>query len=697
MLKDSKGQEIPGISITSETKGKSPDPTEYISEYKSFSDMQDKVLQSSLRSLKAALANPKTLEGVGTNYPQVKVRLENLKPNVSTEDFVRAVLADAEGEAFLAKQVKAIYPQWAKAFGMSENNTAFKKGSEVETKESNSTSLAVESETANPKRERWEQVSQEIEHITDATGRGIDEGIKETVVAFNVNEIPTSQSCEGHEEVEGGHRPWPWVEVAASDEPEERFVGENEAFVKAATENNVPLDELKKGHPEDIYWKLREEVSKNPLTPEYQAWEQKNRELHSNVNELLAEFYKTRKAEAGIKLEVEDTEGGSFEIGSEKEMLNRFLSDELTDEEKRSLLEKLPARRKEMQDFTEFLRNRFLGSEAENRESRENPIETLQSSSLETIKKYDLAQLLLDRKQATQLGSFDVIESDEHRKQLEREMGEEYRAATELLQKLGLKFQGEPPKEDNGIYGFSLTIAKTEENLNKAVEADKAGKDKEYGVLMGYPKTAVEAYQTEEAYDLETELPKDELEKLEEEGVLAFLEFMPSKSHWKEELDFVRETQKEIKEKASELHDEIIEARRKQREESREYDIPADAQMLVEYAKAQFGRFAESDSKSFKELWTDADQDHFKQYMDVSIRTMLKDASGAEAGEDRVKDLCRTTEEKIILQRLMTESGSAMSLEEFDKQPFSKAVRETLGINVEETEGNYYKHFERTQ
>lgn len=130
-LKDSGGKEIPGISLTSETKGKSSDPSEVNSEYKSFSDMQDKVLQSSLRSLKAALRNPKTLEGMHANYPRVKERLARLKPNASQEDFVRAVVSDTEGEEFLVKQLKSIYPQWAKAFGMSGKNVAFKDGGEL--------------------------------------------------------------------------------------------------------------------------------------------------------------------------------------------------------------------------------------------------------------------------------------------------------------------------------------------------------------------------------------------------------------------------------------------------------------------------------------------------------------------------------------------------------------------------------------
>ena len=36
-----------------------------------------------------------------------------------------------------------------------------------------------------------------------------------------------------------------------------------------------------------------------------------------------------------------------------------------------------------------------------------------------------------------------------------------------------------------------------------------------------------------------------------------------------------------------------------------------------------------------------------------------------------------------------------MSLEEFDKQPFSKVARESLGVNVEEVDKDYFQHFNR--
>lgn len=126
-LADSQGQEIPGVTITSETKGRSPDPAQFAGEYKSFSDMQSKVVESSFRSLITALKNPKTLEGMSAKYPTMKENLAKLPPNASQEDYLRGILADPNGEAFLTKNLQAIYPQWAKAFGMKERNISFKE------------------------------------------------------------------------------------------------------------------------------------------------------------------------------------------------------------------------------------------------------------------------------------------------------------------------------------------------------------------------------------------------------------------------------------------------------------------------------------------------------------------------------------------------------------------------------------------
>lgn len=414
----------------------------------------------------------------------------------------------------------------------------------------------------------WEDKLKEIETWIDGEGRGLDPGIKETVAGFNLNGISTSQSCEGHADRTGGQRPWPWVEISALNEPPERFVGEGQIFEEAARVHGVSLEQLKKGIPEDVYWEARKKAVENDETPEYKEWEKKNALLREKAAFLLQEFYRDRQVPENIELVIDAGESGEFEIHSRENLTNKFVSRELNESELDALIKKLPERQAEMSAFAQFLKKRHFEGDRESLESGKNSLEALESSSIGTLNKFDLAQLLLGLREAVQLGDYDVIESDEHRKKLEIETGEEYRTISELLNKLELPFHGEPPKEDNGIYGFSLLIGKDEENLAKVIKADITKNDKEFGALMGYPKTAVDAYRTGNAFDLRAELSGAELGKLEQEEVLAFLEFMPSKQHWQEELDYVRAMQKTLKEKSPRLYHEIIEWRKKESREN---------------------------------------------------------------------------------------------------------------------------------
>lgn len=62
------------------------------------------------------------------------------------------------------------------------------------------------------KEKKWQNATAEINKITDALGKGIDEGVKETVIALNVLGINTTQSCEGH--LDWGISA-PWVDIGA--------------------------------------------------------------------------------------------------------------------------------------------------------------------------------------------------------------------------------------------------------------------------------------------------------------------------------------------------------------------------------------------------------------------------------------------------------------------------------------------------
>lgn len=181
------------------------------------------------------------------------------------------------------------------------------------------------------------------------------------MAVFNLSGLPTTASCEGHNEI-GEHRPWPWVEIGAPDEPEERFVGQKELFEKTAQQQNVSLEKLKRGEPEDLYWALQREIIKNPETPEYLLWQERNRKLQEEAEKLLQEFYEKRKVDEDVRLSTGGSSGSNFDISSEhdREIMLKLLDQSFTEAEKQSLLQKLPARKKEMRDFTEFLKGKFL-------------------------------------------------------------------------------------------------------------------------------------------------------------------------------------------------------------------------------------------------------------------------------------------------------------------------------------------------
>ncbi len=125
-LEDNNKRPIPGIRMTSETKGKSPDPQEINKSYSSFSDMQSKIITSSLKSIINQLNKPDVLNMVSSHYPSLGKRLSGVPANISLREYIGIILEDDEGKTFLSKNLEKIYPQWSQSFGMSDN-ISFKK------------------------------------------------------------------------------------------------------------------------------------------------------------------------------------------------------------------------------------------------------------------------------------------------------------------------------------------------------------------------------------------------------------------------------------------------------------------------------------------------------------------------------------------------------------------------------------------
>ena len=164
----------------------------------------------------------------------------------------------------------------------------------------------------------WEQSRLETDKITDGLGLGIDEKIKEAVTALKVHEFSTSQSCEGHihegtdEEQKHGVA-YPWVEIYA---------------------------------PEPEGWEEDEQKKK--------TWIEKNIRQQERMKELVDEFYNGRETPSDARL-VFHTIGifGGFRIQSSGAENTRAFPPE-------KQKEKLELYRKEMNDFTQFLKTKHF-------------------------------------------------------------------------------------------------------------------------------------------------------------------------------------------------------------------------------------------------------------------------------------------------------------------------------------------------
>lgn len=208
----------------------------------------------------------------------------------------------------------------------------------------------------------WERVKNEIEATADMLGHGVDDGIRETVIALNVSGLPTSSSCEGHI---GRGFLLPWVQVSAPDEPEERFEGESDLARNIAEEYDITEEDVRRAHNEDAWKEWRLTIAKGDAeeTAAYKEWRKKNNKLRERATMLLREFYRDHVPDEGTKLVIDGEAGGSFRIHPESEYAS-FQSppdaaNREDDETKkyRALQEKT---RKEVGLFTKSLREKYF-------------------------------------------------------------------------------------------------------------------------------------------------------------------------------------------------------------------------------------------------------------------------------------------------------------------------------------------------
>ena len=208
------------------------------------------------------------------------------------------------------------------------------------------------------KETRIQDVEKQVDETADNLNMPIDEGIKETVVAFNIWNFPTSASCEGHTE-EG--IPAPWINVMALNKPEERYVNEEEVYRKTAEKYNISVEDVKRSINHDAWVEAVKELSKNDETEEYKNWYKKNKDLMEKAEDLLNEFYANREVESSVKLQIrKEAEGFRVHNGGEDYVPIVEHRKKLSKEEEKALATRIVKYRVEMNDFAKFLKDKFL-------------------------------------------------------------------------------------------------------------------------------------------------------------------------------------------------------------------------------------------------------------------------------------------------------------------------------------------------
>jgi len=204
----------------------------------------------------------------------------------------------------------------------------------------------------------WERRQEEIEHTADSLGEPIDERIKKTVVALNVSGLPTSASCEGHIDFSTGA---PWVDIEAPGQPKWRFVGEEQVFQGVAEKYGVSIEDVRRA----LHYEARKEAARKTSgeeTEKYKQWRERNKELAEKMSRLLEEFYKEREVAPGVRLTISEWGEGGFRVNN-GEQEDKFAPKEFSKEEKGRRAQLLPRYQQEMEEFTEFLRQKYFSEQ----------------------------------------------------------------------------------------------------------------------------------------------------------------------------------------------------------------------------------------------------------------------------------------------------------------------------------------------
>ena len=212
------------------------------------------------------------------------------------------------------------------------------------------------------KQEKWDETLKSLENTTDRMGKPIDNGIKETVIAFMANDFPTQSSCEGHVEKRSGKRIKisPYIDVGV-EEPKSRFIGEGQIREEIASKHGVDAQDLERNEgARNDFWEYIS--ANNPQeTSEYIAAREANQKMEQEVRSLLDDFYgETPSENRKVRIPKTLTDDGSFRVTTTPENGRK---DEIGLFQIRGAKKELRQEQSDFSDCAKFMKDRYFGGE----------------------------------------------------------------------------------------------------------------------------------------------------------------------------------------------------------------------------------------------------------------------------------------------------------------------------------------------
>ncbi len=212
--------------------------------------------------------------------------------------------------------------------------------------------MSSEEKAPNEKDNIWQEKLNNLEYIVDRLGRHIDPEIKETLVAFDLNNFPTDGSCGGH--LEESRIRFPYITGEAEGKPIYSRIGEEKVSTELAAKYNIPLQEIR--HNKEAHLEFMNLLRECDLTDDAKAWIVKTKQRTCDLELLLAEFNLTRSAQAEVQLSVRKMPY-SYRVEPKAYAIP---PKELSQDEIERVRAEITASREEFTALTQFLKERYF-------------------------------------------------------------------------------------------------------------------------------------------------------------------------------------------------------------------------------------------------------------------------------------------------------------------------------------------------